>query len=95
MVIEEVNPPFEIGWVILPSKQPERRSEQPAAQPSSLPLIPLSQEGSLVQKVETALERIEPNRMPILVTETGNEDAILESEVTPLSTLMPPSSHCN
>ena len=58
MVIEDVNPPSEMRRVVLPSEEAERR--QPAIQLSSLPLIPLNQEGSLVQRAETTLERTEP-----------------------------------
>ena len=75
--------------VVLPSEELVRISEQPTAQPLSLPLIPLSQEGSLVQKAETAPETTKPNRTPVLVIETINEATILEYEVAPLSTPMP------
>ena len=63
MVIEEVNPPSKMRRVVLPSEEQERRSEQPTAQSSSLPLIPLNQEGSLVQRADTALERAEGRRL--------------------------------
>ena len=68
MVIKDINPLSEMRRVVLPSEEPERRSEQPATQPSSLPLIPLNQEGSLVQRAETAPERTEPDRTLVLVT---------------------------
>ena len=54
IVIEDANPPSEMRRVVLPSEESAQRSIQPAIQPSSLPLIPLSQEGSLVQLVEPA-----------------------------------------
>ena len=75
--------------VVLPSEEIQRRSEYPAAQPSSLLLIPLSQEGSLVQRAKTVPERIELDRMLVLVIETKNEAAISEFEAAPLSTPMP------
>ena len=43
----------------------------------------------MVQRAETALERTEPDRMLVLVTDTGNEVTVSESEVAPLSDLMP------
>ena len=44
IVIEEENPPSKMRRVILPSQESPQQSAQPAIQPSSLPLIPLSQE---------------------------------------------------
>ena len=48
IVIEEVNPPFEMRRVALPSEESSRRPAQLAIPPSSLALIPLASEGSLV-----------------------------------------------
>ena len=73
----------------MPSKESARRSAQFAIQPSSLPLILLNQEGSLVQLVETAPERLEPERTAILVVEPENEPAIAEYEIASQSTSMP------
>ena len=42
-----------------------------------------------MQRIEIAPERTEPDRTLVLVIETRNEDAILESEVASLSTPMP------
>ena len=52
-------------------------------------MIPLNQEGSLVQLVETAPERPAPERTLVLVVEPENEAAVTESEIAPLSTPMP------
>ena len=67
IVIEDVNPPFEMRRVVLPSEESVRRSAQPAIQPSSLPLIPLTQEESLVQPAEPAPGRPKPERTPVLI----------------------------
>ena len=75
--------------VVLPYEGSTRRSAQSAIQSSSLPLIPLNQEGSLVQSAKTALERPELERTHILVAELENEVAIAESEIASLSTPMP------
>ena len=52
-------------------------------------MIPLNQEGSLVQRAETTPERTEPGRTIVLVTELENEADVAESKIAPLNTLMP------
>ena len=42
VAIEDVNPPSEIRKDVIPSGEQEERTEQLAAQHSSLPLVPLS-----------------------------------------------------
>ena len=54
--------------VILHSKESAQRPAQPAIQISSLPLVPLNQEGSLVQLAKLAPERLEVELTPVLVT---------------------------
>ena len=49
VIVKDVNPPSKMRRVVLPSKESARRLAQPTIQPSSLPLIPLIQEGSLVE----------------------------------------------
>ena len=73
---------------MLPSEVVERRIEQPTIQPTSLPLIPFSQEESFGHITETAPERTKPKRTLVLVTETSNEAIVSESEVALLSTLI-------
>ena len=46
-------------------------------------MIPLNQEGSLVQPVETAPERPEPDRTPVLIGEIENEPVVAESDIAP------------
>ena len=41
VVIEDVNPPSKMRRVVLRSEEQEKRSELPATQPSSLPLMSL------------------------------------------------------
>ena len=72
MVIEDINPPSEMRRVVLPSEGAEGRIEQPATQPVNLPVIPLNQEISLVQPVETTLERPALERTLFLVAKLEN-----------------------
>ena len=62
VIIEDVNPPYEMRRIMLPSEAAERRPEQPVIQPTSLPLIPFSQERSSGHRVETTPKRIELER---------------------------------
>ena len=54
--------------------------EQPTAQLTSLPFVPLNQERTMVKRVELASKRIKPERTNALVT---------KPETTPLTSLMP------
>ena len=89
IVIEDVNPPSEMRRVILPSEEFAQISAQPAIQPSSLPLIPLNQEGSLVQLAEPAPERPEPKMTHVLVAQPETAPTVAESEITPQCDPMP------
>ena len=62
MVIKEVNPPFEIRKVVIPSNHQEKITKQPTTQTSSLPLVSMNQERSIVEKAELALERTKSER---------------------------------
>ena len=85
IVIEDANPPSEMRRVVLPSQE----SAQPTIQPLSLPLIPLSQERSLVQPVEPAPKRLELEMTPTLVAQPKTAPAIAKFEIAPQSTPMP------
>ena len=89
IVIEDANPPSEMRRVIIPSQESPQQSAQPVIQPSSLPLIPLSQERSLDQLEEPAPERLGTEMTSILVAQPETAPAIAESEIAPLSTSMP------
>ena len=67
ILIEDANPPSKMRRVVLTSKELAQRSAQPAIQHSNLPLIPLSQEGTLVQPAEPAPERLETKMTSALV----------------------------
>ena len=67
VAIEDLNPPSKIRRVVLPSKQ---QIEQTVSQPSNLPLVPTTQEETIVAKAKSALERTEPERTITLVIET-------------------------
>ena len=75
--------------VVLPSEVSKQRSTQPAIQPSSLPLIPLNQEESLVQPAKLAPERPEPEMTHVLVAQPKTTLAIAKSDIAPQSTPMP------
>ena len=70
--------------VILPSQKSPQQSTQPAIQPSSLPLVPLSQEQSMDQLEEPTSEMTS-----ILIARPETASTIAESEIAPLSTPMP------
>ena len=89
VIIEDVNPPSEMRWVMLPSEVVERKSKQPLIQPTSLPLVPFSQEESLVHRAETAPKRTKFERTLVLVIETGNEAIVCEYEDATLRTPVP------
>ena len=52
-------------------------------------MIPLNQEGSLVQLAEPAPERLETEMTTVLVAQPKTAPAIAESEIAPQSTPMP------
>ena len=54
-----------------------------------MPLIPFSQEESFGHRAKTTLERTEPEKTLVLMTETSNEAVVSESKATPLRTPMP------
>ena len=85
IVIEYANPPSEMRRVIMPSEESAQRSAQPTIQP----LIPLSQEGILVQPAEPAPERLEIEMKPALVAQLETAPAVAESDIAPQSTPMP------
>ena len=65
VVIEEANPPSEMRRVVVPSVHQEELTEQPTAQPTILPLVPMNQERTMVERVEPTLERFEPETAPL------------------------------
>ena len=65
VVIEEVNPPSKMGRVVVPS---EHKEEQPIAQLTVLPLMPINQKRTMVKRAESVLKRFEPKRTIALVT---------------------------
>ena len=89
IVIEDANPPSKMRRVILPSQESSQQSAQPTIQPSSLPLIPLSQEWFVDQLEEPAPERIRTEMTSILVAQPKTASAVARSEIAPLSTPMP------
>ena len=84
MVIEDVNLPSEMRRVVIASREQGKMTKQPAAQPSSLPLLPLSQEGIMVERVEPTPERIEPDRTISLVLKSEAALAISVPEIQKL-----------
>ena len=64
-------------------------SEQLDAQPSSLPLRSLGQEGSIAERAEVAPERIEPERTLALATKYVNQTVVFQPKNALQSTLMP------
>ena len=67
VVIEDVNPPYKMRMVIIPCGEQEELIEHPAAQPSSLPLVPFSKERTTIEKAKPAPEKIEPDRIIALL----------------------------
>ena len=92
MVIKKANPPFEMRRVIVPSKIQAKQAGSVATQPLNLPLVPTSQERSIVEKIETATEvtareRTEIERALTMVIE-AQADVIPTPEAAPISTAM-------
>ena len=90
MVIKEANPPSEMKRAVVPSVQQFEQLEQAAAQPLNLPLVPSTQERSMVERIETetiavAPERIEPKKDLALVTDS----IVPDLEIAPPTTPMP------
>ena len=88
VVIEDANPPSEIRRVVVPSMHQEIM-KQPIAQPTILPLVPINQEGTMVERAEPAPERSKPERTNALVTEAKAALAVPIPKATPPITLMP------
>ena len=76
VVIEDANPPSEIRRVVVPSMHQEIM-KQPIAQPTILPLVPINQEGTMVERAEPAPERSKPERTNAMVTEAKAVVAVL------------------
>ena len=84
-MIEEVSPPSEMRMVVIPS---ECQEEQPTAQPIVLPLVPINQERTLVERPPSTLERFEPKRTIAMVTEDEATIAVFEPKIAPITTLI-------
>ena len=67
MVIEDVNPPSEMRKMVLPSGEQREIIEEPAALPTSLPLVTLNQEGTIGERALPVLEKTELKRIIALV----------------------------
>ena len=76
--------------VVIPSKEKKEIIKQPATLPTSLPLVTLNQEGTIGERAQPALERIELERIIALVTKI-KAVVISKPEIAPPSTLMPNS----
>ena len=89
MVIEEANPPFEMRRVVMPLVQQSKQVEQAIAQPLNLPLVPSTQERSMVERIETKIvvatpERSEPEKDLALVIDSVVPDPKAAPPTTPM-----------
>ena len=75
--------------VVIPSIEKGKITKQPIAQPISMPLVPLSQEGTMVERAEPAPERTEPEGIIALVIEIEAAIVVSEPKTTPFTILMP------
>ena len=67
----------------------EELTKEPTAQPTILPLVPMNQEGTMVERVKPAPERSEHERTNLLVIEAEAALAVPIPEAAPPITLMP------
>ena len=89
VVIEDVNPPSKIRRIVIPFGKQGDMTKQLTAQSSSLPLVPSIQERSMVEIIEPAPERIEPERTLALVVEAEDAVDVSEPKTAHTSTPMP------
>ena len=67
----------------------EELTKEPTAQPTILPLVPMNQEGTMVERAKPTLERSMPESTNALVVEVEAALAIPVPEAAPPTTSMP------
>ena len=95
MIIEEAYLPSEMRRVVEPLEQQSVQAAAVEVQFLNLPLVPSTQERSIVERIETELaattpERIEPEKELALVTDLVPERNVIPNpKVAPSTTPMP------
>ena len=87
VVIEEANLPSKMRREVMPSVEQSEQAEQAAAQPLNLPLVPSTQERSMVERIKTETVAAAPKR-----TEHERDFALVTDSVVPNLEGAPPTT---